>query len=138
MSIRVEQDEVAAILGDGFTLVSGELDPFITAASLWVDNYMVGACAALDADKLPTIELYLAAHLYTQSQEGLTGQLVSATRQDISERYAERKGTDVGVTPFLRVANAFDPCGIVARFWLGKTPLQWRVGTGYQSTTGGP
>ena len=137
MSIRTSEAEVEAILGLG-NLASGSLDGFITDASLWVDNYLVGACASLADDKLPVIEKYIAAHLYMQSQEGATGQLVGATRQDVSERYAERKGSEAGVTTFIRTAAAFDPCGVVAKFWLGKVKVQWRVGTGYQSTTGAP
>ena len=137
MSIRTTADEVEAVLGLG-TLASGTLDGFITDASLWVDNYLDGACNSLSDDKLPTIEKYLAAHLYMLSQEGATGQLVGATRQDVTERYAERKGSEAGVTTFIRTAAAFDPCGVVAKFWLGRQKIQWRVGAGFQSTTGAP
>ena len=137
MSIRTTEDEVAALLV-GVTISSGDLDGFITDASLWVDNYLVDACTALPADKLPIIEKYIAAHLYTQATEGQTGQLVAATRQDVSERYAERKGSDAGVSSYIRTAVAFDPCGIVAKYFLGHIKMQWRVGAGYQSTTGAP
>lgn len=137
MSTWTSEEDVLAIL-PGVTVASGGLDSFIANASTWVDNYLVGACDSLADDKLPIIATYIAAHLYAQAVEGQTGQLVAARRQDVSEQYAERKGGELGVTSYIRTAAAFDPCGVVAQFWLGRQKIQWRVGGGYQSTTGGP
>jgi hypothetical protein len=138
VSIRTDADEVAALF-PGVTFASGVLDAFIADASLWIDNYLVGACVSLPDDKLPTIEKYIAAHLYQLSVEGAGGQLIGAARADINERYAERKGDDAGSTTFIRTATAYDPCGIIARFWLGKKRMIAYVGAGYDSRhTGGP
>ena len=136
MAVRITEADVEAVLG--ITVAVGHLDPFITDASLWVDNYLVGACTALNADKLPAIEKYIAAHFYTLSTEGSTGQLISATRRGVSERYAERKGDEAGISPFIRTAAAFDPCGIIAQHFLGKHRLVWRVSAGYRAETGAP
>jgi hypothetical protein len=135
VSIRTNADDVAATLG--LTVASGALDIFIADAALWVDNNLEGQ-TCVDADKLEFIERHIAAHLYTQSQEGSTGQLVGAARADINERYAQRKGTEAGITTFIRSAAAYDPCGIVAEFWLGKRRLRYHVGAGYDTRhTGG-
>jgi hypothetical protein len=132
MAIRVEVAEVQEILG--ITVDATKIQGFITDASLWVDNYLVGKCAALPADKLPVIEKYIAAHLYTLGNEAATGQLVASTRRGVSERYAERTGSEASLTPYIRIAAFYDPCGIILNIRRPK----WRVGTGYQSTTGAP
>jgi hypothetical protein len=129
MSIRTDADEVASLF-PGVTFASGALDSFIADASLWIDNYLE-SCTRTPEDKLATIEKYIAAHLYQQSQEGTTGQLTSAARSDVKETYAERKGDDAGITSFIRTAAAFDRCGIVAEFFLGKKRLRWYVGAGF-------
>lgn len=138
MSIRVDEADVLAILGANVVVASGELDAFIADASLWVDNYLDGSCSTISADKLPIIEKYLTAHLYTVAQQGGSGPVVEARRADIAEKYAPPADTESGMTTFLRSAIAFDPCGIVEKFWLNRKRIRWRVGAGYQSTTGGP
>lgn len=115
------------------TITSGQLDSFIADASLWVDNYLEDTCDSLDEDKLPTIEKYIAAHLFQMTQEGQTGPLASASRANISESYATRTGDNASRTSFIMTAAAFDPCGIVAEHWLGKRRARARVGQGYMT-----
>ena len=135
MSIRTSHEEVEAVLGT--SVASGALDGFIADASLWVDNYLEGKCSALPEDKLPTIEKYVAAHLYQISQEGSGGQLIASEVEGVRDRYAERKGDEAGVTTYIRTAAAFDPCGIIAEHWLGKVRLKAYVGAGYVFRGGG-
>ena len=135
MSIRTDHDAVEAVLGT--TVASGALDSHIETASLWVDNYLEGR-SCIDADKLTTIETYLAAHLYAQSTSGGTGPVIARQRADISERYASPSQAKVGESPYVHTAAAFDSCGQVAKYWLGRPRLAWRVGAGYDERhTGG-
>jgi hypothetical protein len=136
MSIRVDVADVQELL----TATASEvvLQGHIVAASLWIDNYLVGKCSALSVSKLPTIEKYLAAHLYTVAQQGGTGPLIEARRADIAEKYAAPSDSGRGDSTYLHTAVAFDPCGVVAEHFLNRKRVKWRVGAGYRSTTGGP
>jgi hypothetical protein len=129
MSLRTTSDEVEAVL-IGFTITSGQLDSFIADASLWVDNRLEGK-TCVDADKLATIEKYLAAHLFALSQQGMSGQVIARGRSDINEKYASPSASEAGKTSYLRTAAAFDPCGIVAEDWLGVGRVRAYVGSGY-------
>ena len=120
---------------DVLALVDTELDaagvmPFLAAASTWVDNYMVGTCAALSVDKLPIITKYIAAHLIAIGSAGSGGVLLSARRQDIAESYAAPNQGEG--SRYIAVAAAYDPCGIVEEFWIrGRPKFRARVGRGY-------
>lgn len=125
---RVDPADVTALVAT--SLSDTQVEAFLIDASAWVDNYLVGACSALAADKLPIIEKYIAAHLVAVASPGATGTLVGATRQDISEKYAQPG--DKQQSRYIGVAAAFDPCGIVEEFWIGARPkFRARVGTGY-------
>ena len=131
MSIRTTEAAVLIVLGSGTTATETDLVNFVLDASIWVDNYLDGKCTAVDAEKLEIVERYLAAHLFTVSQSRQPGQLVSANRSDVSERYAETRAADGNTTMFARIAAGFDECGIVAKHWLDKPRLKFRVGSGW-------
>lgn len=125
---RVTVNAVRQLLGDP----SADCQTFIDDASLWIDNYLVGRCRSLAADKLPVIEKYLAAHMYARATTG--GELVRAQRGDIMEQYAQASASET--TRFIQTAAAFDPCGIVAAAFQGKSRTFGYVGRGYDRRHG--
>lgn len=133
MSARVDPSDVLIILPD-VALESGALEAIIADAHAWVEANLLGC--GMSEETLASIEKYLAAHLAVQSAHGAAGQVIEEQIDDTRER---RQGsTDAkGVSSYLRIAAAFDRCGRIEAFWMGKPRLRFRVGAGYNTRGGG-
>ena len=121
---RTTVSDVQAIIST--SLATAQVQAFIDDASLWVDTFLEGACTALTATILTTVEKYLAAHMITARDPSLT----SAKWDKVSETY-QRDGK---TSEYLRAAIALDPCGIVSEKFLEqekKRPVKFRMGEGF-------
>lgn len=108
MALRVDVTELRAILKCGATV---DLTVFMNAANVLVDDLL--GSSSLSANALKLIETYLAAHLYTLTEE--RGSLASETFGDSTERYHNVYKAGFNSTRYGQQALVIDTTGILAR-----------------------
>ncbi|KKL08630.1 hypothetical protein LCGC14_2573930 [marine sediment metagenome] len=113
MAVRTTETKVKLVLST--SLSTAQIEAFITDASLWVDEELVGE--GLGTSRLELIERYLACALIRLRDLGLK----SAKFDDIAEQYQ----VDPEVTDYLLRAASFDPTNLVRRFFMA--PKDTRV-----------
>ena len=118
---RVTEGEVTAIVD-----TERHVTPFIDVAALIVDENLVGQ--GLSAARLKQIELYLAAHFTTVTEE--KGSLVSSKSGDAEDTYFTRElGKGLAMTRYGQQALTLDSSGILSGLskLVGSLKAQFRV-----------
>lgn len=114
MSARVTVANVKAITGTS----REDLSPFIQTANVLVNQHVLGGVGVTTA-LLFEIELYLAAHFFTVSDE--RGGLIRSETGESSDAYGVKPGQGLTMTRFGQQAVALDPTGSLRRFGSGIT-----------------
>lgn len=108
MAVRVTDEQVAAITGVAVTV--RDPAPFIELAYVLVDEHL--ADQGLSANVLCQIELFLAAHFFTLTEE--RGGLVRSAVGESSETYADIYKGGFKSTRFGQQAITLDTSGVLA------------------------
>lgn len=108
MAIRVNDPDLRS------TLKCGDIPDlliFMQSANVIVDALL--GTSSLSSPVLTLIEMYVAAHLYTVSEE--RGSLAAETIGDVTERYHNTYKAGFGSTRFGQQAIVLDSTGVLAR-----------------------
>lgn len=108
MALRIVEADLRSILKCGATV---GLAVFMDTANVLVDDLL--GSSSLSAGALKLIETYLAAHLYTLTEE--RGSLASETFGDSTERYHNVYKAGFNSTRFGQQAIVIDTTGTLAR-----------------------
>ena len=108
MAIRVDEIGLRSILKCGEVV---DLYVFMQSANVIVDDLL--STSSLSTGVLGLIEMYIAAHLYTVTEE--RGSLAAETVGDATERYHNTYKAGFGSTRFGQQAVVLDSTGILAR-----------------------
>lgn len=108
MPIRVDDVNLRSILKCG---ASVDLLIFMQSANTIVDDFL--STSSLSTGSLKLIETYIAAHLYTVTEE--RGSLASETIGDATEKYHNTYKAGFGSTRFGQQAIVLDTTGTLAR-----------------------
>lgn len=114
MATRVTAANVQAITKSS----REDMAPFIQTANVLVDQHVLGGVGVTTA-LLFEIELYLAAHFLTVSEE--RGGLVRSETGESSDTYGIMPGQGFIMTRFGQQAMALDPTGNLRRSGTGRT-----------------
>ena len=108
MSIRVTADEVKQIIDT--TLTDTEIDAFITAASLIIDEYLSTNTDLVDALKTE-LEKWLTAHLIASTRERQT---ISEKAGQAEAQYTGKLGMGLDLTTYGQMVKLLDTTGILS------------------------
>lgn len=114
MTVRVTVANVQSITGTD----REDLAPFIQTANVLVDQHVLGGVGVTTA-LLFEIELYLAAHFFTVSDE--RGGLIRSETGESVDAYGLVPGQGLIMTRFGQQAIALDPTGSLRRSGTGLT-----------------
>ena len=124
MAIRTSEPDVKSTISTSLT--APQVHVFISDASLWVDEVLVGATPVLSAQRLEIIERYLACALIRMRDLGLK----TYKMDDITEQYQ----VDPEVSDYLLRAAGFDSTGNIRRYFMAPKdvrPVHWRTGQSF-------
>jgi hypothetical protein len=129
MAVRTTAEAVRLVWATRLT--DDEIEQYISDASAWIDENVVGHCDLLPVDDASEpvweiIERYLAIAFITEGRQKV---LTSARRQDIAETYATRDPK--AGSYWFTLAAGYEPCGIIKVAFLGQRRAFADVGIGF-------
>lgn len=121
MAVRTSVSAVSLIVSTD--LDASQIEALLIDASLWVDEVFVPKCPAATEGQLTAIEKYLTAFYVTLQDPRLT----QARHDDVSESYQR----DPKLSEYLRLAQSFDPCGILKDIFGDSKKIRFRTGEAF-------